>query len=179
MNAKQRGSGIVLLVVLVAAAALFWGLHRSESLGISGRSWETLNHGRLSLDDFRGRGIVLSFFSTICLPCKPGLTALSDRSAPLVQDGATTVIAVCVDPQNHQALRSWANDLGLTMPILLDFDAVLAGRLGVEMVPETYVMDADGQIALRIKGWDAGAAGRIQWALMGGSSAAMIQEAKR
>jgi peroxiredoxin len=166
MNARLRWSGPALLILLAAIGSL-WGLNQAGAIRMSGRSLETMDHGRFDLDSIRGRTRVICFFSTTCLPSKRELADLQEIGQRRFHQEPPVVLAVCVDPHNYQAARSWVDELGLNMPVLLDFDGVLANEMGVRMVPETFVQDATGKNLLHLSGWSDSAADMVSGALGG------------
>ena len=114
---------------------------------------QTLDGRRLDLASFRGRPLVLNFWSSWCGPCRAeqeGLElanrTLSRREVPLVG------INIRDDPG---AAVSYLEEFGVGYPSLFDRPATLAARLGAlgpQAPPYTLVVDAQGRVAARVFG---------------------------
>ncbi len=90
--------------------------------------------------------LVLSFGASYCKPCKseiPELQALvAKRGAAL----RAWVVSIDKEQQGRDAMRQWAADAGITLPILADELAIVARRYGVSSVPFLVVLGADSRV---------------------------------
>lgn len=107
---------------------------------------ETLDGEVAHLSDYRGQTVILNFWATWCLPCyleMPEFQALYEERAA---QGDFVVLAVNITPQDsRQRAADFAEDIGLTFPVLLETDA-LAVAEGYELdgLPGTFFIDRDG-----------------------------------
>jgi cytochrome c biogenesis protein CcmG, thiol:disulfide interchange protein DsbE len=98
----------------------------------------------LSLDELRGKVIVLDFWASWCGPCQ--------LEAPLVNKIAQRfkdrgVVAVGVNTSDKPATaRAWALSKGLTFPIVEDGDDAIARAYGVDSLPTLVVISRSGKI---------------------------------
>jgi thiol-disulfide isomerase/thioredoxin len=87
---------------------------------------------------------VVNLWATWCGPCRQELPAFQ-RYAEQVGDRARVVGVVTGDtPENA---RSFAKDLGLRFPMLVDTEGVLMKRVGVAALPATLFVDEQGRVA--------------------------------
>jgi cytochrome c biogenesis protein CcmG, thiol:disulfide interchange protein DsbE len=106
--------------------------------------------GELSLESLRGRAVVLNFWASWCGPCK--------EETPLLQRGyerwkRQNVVFVGVDVKDFRGdARSFLRRYGVTYPNVYDGKGSLVGRYGVTGFPETYFIDAQGNVRHRIAG---------------------------
>lgn len=103
---------------------------------------QTLEGETVSLDAFRGKKMVINFWSTWCGPCKiehPVLTA-APRQYP---DTVFLGVIYSDEPENAQRYLARA---GTSYPHLVDPGGRVAIDYGVAGVPETYFVDETGRI---------------------------------
>jgi cytochrome c biogenesis protein CcmG/thiol:disulfide interchange protein DsbE len=109
------------------------------------------------LSDFRGQVVFLNIWATWCPPCReemPSMERLYRRFSG--QDFA--MLAVSVDTAGAEVVHRFAEQVGITFPILLDPEAGVAERYGVTGFPETFVIDRSGQVIHHTIGperWDS------------------------
>lgn len=87
--------------------------------------------------------LILTFWATWCPPCKQelrDLQALYER-----QRGQLRVLAINLG-ESADAVRHWADALGLTYDILLDRAATVAMRYHIRGGPTTFLLDAQRRI---------------------------------
>lgn len=101
----------------------------------------------LSLDQYKGKIVVLNFWASWCIPCKeenPALTDVWERYR-----GTDVVLIGVVFQDSPDAARDYTTRLGNTWASALDGDGRMALSYGVFGPPETYFIGADGIIAGR------------------------------
>jgi peroxiredoxin len=98
----------------------------------------------LSLADLQGKGIVLNFWATWCLPCRVEMPALEQTWLDW-QDRDLVVVAVNLQ-ENPGRVADYVRDLGLTFPVLLDGDGSVFQRYQVQLYPTTFFVGPDGVI---------------------------------
>jgi cytochrome c biogenesis protein CcmG/thiol:disulfide interchange protein DsbE len=152
------------LVAIVAGLALIGGLLAAFGLTIGSDaavgstqldrpapafSLERLDGGRVSLDELRGRPVVLNFWASWCAPCKdeaPMLTKLAADHA-----GELVVVGV-VYQDDATAAGDFMERYGQTYPGVVDPGGRTALDYGVFGIPETFYIDATGTIRGRTFG---------------------------
>ncbi len=98
------------------------------------------------LDQWRGRWVIVNFFSTTCVPCiieHPELVAFAERHA---EAGDARIVSVVFDdsPDNVEAFFA-AN--GGDWPVLATGARSAAVAYGVTGVPESYLVAPSGVVA--------------------------------
>jgi thiol-disulfide isomerase/thioredoxin len=99
--------------------------------------------GTLDLGRAPGVPTVVNLWASWCPPCREELPLVQDL-ADLAGDRVTVVGVVSRDgvPQAD----SFATDAGVTFPTAYDRDGVLLDELGLNVLPFTYFLDADGAL---------------------------------
>ena len=106
---------------------------------LSGTPW--------SMDELRGRVILVNFWATWCGPCRleiPDLVKIQDRYGDHVQ-----VIGVSLDEGGPDVVTAFADELRMNYPVVMATPEILAQFSGVFALPTTFVVDPDGGIAQR------------------------------
>jgi cytochrome c biogenesis protein CcmG, thiol:disulfide interchange protein DsbE len=101
-----------------------------------------------SLADFKGRVVVLNVFASWCDPCKAEAPILADAQRRLRQQGGTIVGVTYQD--NSVASAQFVRQQHITYPVLRDVNGDLVRSFGATGIPETFVINRQGEIqALR------------------------------
>jgi cytochrome c biogenesis protein CcmG/thiol:disulfide interchange protein DsbE len=97
-----------------------------------------------SLRAYRGKVVIVNVFASWCAPCKTEAPALERAYKRITSQGAVVVGVTWRDtaPDAERFVR----DHGLTYPVLRDVDGSFASQLGLQGVPETFVLDKRGRI---------------------------------
>lgn len=128
----------------------------------------------VSLEDFRGRSVVLINWSPTCGFCDaiaPDLVAAGPR---LEEAGTTVVLLAHGDAAANRAL---AERHGLTAPILLLGDANPAGFQGLG-TPIAFAVDADGKVATNLATGANEVPGLVEDVIARGAVGAGVKQAR-
>lgn len=110
-----------------------------------------------TLDDYKGRVVILNIWATYCIPCRVEMPALEALHQEFKERGLS-VVAVSVDsPGMESEIRKFASDYKLSFDILYDPSGKIQEVYKTVGVPETFVIGRDGIITR--KEW-----GAINWA---------------
>jgi cytochrome c biogenesis protein CcmG/thiol:disulfide interchange protein DsbE len=116
-------------------------------------------HGRqVTLDEFRGRFVILNFWATWCLPCRAEMPAMQ-RLYLAYRDRGLVVVGVNFKESTRQ-VQDFMLEQALTFPALLDRDGNAATALRVIGLPMTFLLDRERRILWRAIGereWDTSA----------------------
>lgn len=106
----------------------------------------------VSLDDLRGRTVVLNFWASWCPPCEAESPVLEEVARRYRQRGdEVVVLGVDVQDLRGNAL-GFIEDNGLTYPSLRDGGDDAMNDYQVPALPESFVIDPQGRIALKVRG---------------------------
>jgi cytochrome c biogenesis protein CcmG, thiol:disulfide interchange protein DsbE len=101
--------------------------------------------GSESLDDYRGRVVVLNFWASWCEPCREE-SPLLQRWHERIEGRGATVLGVDAFDEIGRA-RAFVEEYGLTYPMLRDGEGSTRESFGILGFPETFVIDREGRIA--------------------------------
>lgn len=111
----------------------------------------------LTLNALKGQGVVLNFWATWCAPCVLEMPAL-DTLAGTLNGRGVRVVAVSEDRGALTKVPTFYAEKGITqLEVFYDRKGALARKFGVDGLPTTILIDADGREFGRVKGvleWD-------------------------
>ncbi len=106
---------------------------------------------RVSTDDLRGKTVVLNFWASWCEPCEAEAPVLEAVARRYRGEADVVVLGVDVQDLRGEALE-FVRRNGITYPTLRDGEDGAKNAYQVPALPETFVIDPDGRIALKIRG---------------------------
>ncbi len=110
-------------------------------------SLPTLDNRTISLADYRGKKLVVSFWASWCGPCRLEMPVLRSFYERAHKPGAEfDFLAISLDEDRGAAERA-ANQMKLPFPIVLDPEQKTAGTYGVYGIPTLFVIDKGGRVA--------------------------------
>lgn len=112
----------------------------------------TIDDTEFDLSRRKGSWVLLNFFNSTCVPCiqeHPELVKFSEEQASR-PDGVE--IYSIINDDSDSAVRAFFDAQGGTWPKVRDTDGSIAVAFGVAKVPETWIIDPNGYVRLRILG---------------------------
>jgi peroxiredoxin len=101
--------------------------------------------GRIrSLDEFRGKVVLLNFWATWCKPCEDEMPSM-ERLHRRLEGTDFSLLAISVDTDTLAA-KYFRDRLELTFPILLDPESRVARTYQTTGYPESFLLDRNGVI---------------------------------
>lgn len=104
-----------------------------------------------------GKITVLSFWATWCAPCKRELDAISELYPTWSADYNTKLVAITID--NARALtqvKPLIEEKGWEFDVLVDSKQELQQALNFQAIPQTFVVDTEGNIVYQHEGYTPG-----------------------
>jgi cytochrome c biogenesis protein CcmG/thiol:disulfide interchange protein DsbE len=102
-----------------------------------------LDAGPLSLGDLRGKVVIVNFWASWCLECRPEMPVLESLHRELASRG---LAVVGINAREHpRAVGRYAQELRLTFPLVLDPAGKINNLYGVIGLPTTFVVGRDGR----------------------------------
>lgn len=149
--------GIVLVAFLALLAQASPQDGETAKSPLLGRSAPAVKSTTLSNDTFelsrrRGSWVVLNFFNSTCVPCRqehPELLAFAEQQ----QTAETPAeLYTVMNDDNESAVKAFFAERGGSWPVVRDDDGAIAVAFGVAKVPETWIVDPNGFVRLRVIG---------------------------
>jgi peroxiredoxin len=108
-------------------------------------SWD-LSGKKVSLSDFKGHPVLITFWATWCTACQaelPALQVIRDR----YQSSDLSVLAVNYRETNTSRMSAYLAGLHVNLEALIDPDGTIASAYGVDIgLPITVLLDRNGTV---------------------------------
>lgn len=120
---------------------------------------KTLEGKTVNIQDYVGKGkiTVISFWATWCSPCKRELDAIADIYPDWQDDYNVDFLAITIDDARSMAkVPGLVETKGWEYTILADSKRELQKALNFQSVPQTFLVDAEGNIVYTHSGYNPG-----------------------
>ena len=105
----------------------------------------TVEGDTFRLSDQRGEVVVLNFWATWCPPCREEIPLFVELQREFEDDGLQFV-GVSMDQEGVDAVRPFAQKMGVNYPIVVDDGSVAPRYGGIRALPTTFLIGPDGAI---------------------------------
>ncbi len=103
----------------------------------------------ISLTDYRGKAVLLDFWATWCTGCKMEIPWFSEFQKAYGAQGFA-VVGVSMDEGGWSVVKPFLAETHVPYPILLGDDPT-AQRFGIQNLPDTFLIDRQGRVAVAYK----------------------------
>jgi thiol-disulfide isomerase/thioredoxin len=114
----------------------------------------------ISLEELRGKVVLLDFWATWCPPCRESIPAVKRLHKKLAK-GPFVVISISSD-RDEDKWRAFVAKEKMEWPHLLDRNGRINGLFNVRAIPTYFVIDAEGIVRRQVIGWDSSKAGILE-----------------
>ncbi|MBI3989364.1 MAG: TlpA family protein disulfide reductase [candidate division NC10 bacterium] len=108
------------------------------------------------LSDYRGKVVLLNFWSTWCTPCREEMPSMQ-RVYERLRKRGFDILAVSLNVEGKPPVEAFMKELKLSFPALLDPKKEAARLYRIYALPTTFLLEKDGKIAYKLIGvreWD-------------------------
>jgi peroxiredoxin len=135
---------LIAAAVLAIAGALAYAL--MEKPGAPPSTFTTLEGKTLTLDELRGKVVLVNFWATSCPGCVKEMPDMVEVYKQYKERGFEIIaVAMSYDPPNY--VQSFVQTRQLPFPVALDVNGAHARAFGnVQLTPTTFIIGKDGRI---------------------------------
>jgi len=139
----------VAIVVASRPSSSVWVASGHAIVGGTSPNFTTHDLGgkKVSLSDFRGRPVLLSFWATWCTVCRDELPALQ-RLQDQYRAGGFAVLLLNYRETSNYRMRQYLSGLQVNLETVVDPDGTIASAYGVDIgLPVNVLSDRSGKVA--------------------------------
>jgi peroxiredoxin len=135
-----------LFITFTLLLALIAGIFFSLNKNIPSIDFTALNGKQMSLEQLRGKPVIVTFWATDCENCLKEIPILLDLYSRYHLQGLEIIgMSMYFDPPNH--VIEFSKQYALPYPITLDIEAKFAAAFGnVKVTPTTFLLNSKGEI---------------------------------
>jgi peroxiredoxin len=116
----------------------------------------SINGGKVKLSSFRGKVVILNFWTKTCRPCLEEMPSIADLAKALKAHPDVVLLTITTDESATDARDTMKSVLGGGDPpfeVLVDAESeIVRDKYGTKLFPETWFIDRDGVIRARFDG---------------------------
>ena len=139
----------------------------------SDATFYTVDDQPLSLEDYKGRYVLLNFWATWCAPCREEMPMLADLQSELKSE-TFEVLTIATGRNAVTGMRKFFEEIGVeNLPLHRDPKQKLARDMAVLGLPITVLINPEGLEIARLRGdahWNSDTAKAILRAATGSNS---------
>ncbi|WP_107840358.1 peroxiredoxin family protein [Metasolibacillus meyeri] len=115
---------------------------------------QTLDGQTVSLEDYRGKKVMINFWATWCPPCKVEMPHMQNYYKKHAAADNVEILAINLTYQDgsHKQIQQFTKGFDLQFPILLAESKDIAETYKIIAIPTTFMIDSEGRIQYQITG---------------------------
>ena len=143
---KKKDFAVIGFVVLLGALLGYLWLAPSGHAPAPQANFKDLQGKQFSLEQLRGKPVIINFWATTCPGCVLEIPALVELSQKYSANNLV-IIGVAMDYDPESQVREMVRQKKMTYPVVLDSKGELAEAFGqVTLTPTTFFISKDGKI---------------------------------
>ncbi len=108
---------------------------------------------KISLDDYKGKVVIIDFWATWCGPCRKGIPDLVELKNTYGEKGFE-IIGISVDRSNTiDQVDQFAKDYKINYPVVYTDEQTPGKYGGIQYIPTSFVVDQEGYIISKHVGY--------------------------
>lgn len=148
-----------IFAIFLLSAFSFGFSHPSVNKKLPNVTIADLQGKPINIQEFaaNGKTTIISFWASWCAPCKRELDAISELYPTWTSEYNTRLVAITIDnARTLTHVKPILEEKGWEYDILVDSKQELQQALNFQVVPQTFVVDTEGNIVYQHEGYAPG-----------------------
>ncbi len=111
----------------------------------------SINGGSLKLSDFKGKVVIIDFWSTRCPPCRKGIPEFAKLYSAF-KDRGLVVVGISLD-RSIDTARAFCERAGVRYPVVMGDRKIAGDYGGIRFIPTTFIVDREMNITDKFIGY--------------------------
>jgi len=108
----------------------------------------------VSINDYKGKIVLINFFATWCAPCRKELPLVQEEIWNKHKDNSKFAMLTFGREQSWDEVLKFGKDLNFSFPLLPDLKRKVFGLFATEGIPRSFLIDEGGKIIFLTSGFD-------------------------
>ncbi len=131
-----------------------------------------INNQRMTLDNFKGKVVVLDFYATWCEPCRAETPHLVKLQQQYANQGLQVIGLNVGGEDDRDKVPAYAKEFSIQFPLGFPDDDFAEQFLGDNQnIPQSFLFDRNGDLVKRFIGYDDGAGAELERLVQGALAA--------
>lgn len=131
-----------------------------------------INNQRMTLDNFKGKVVVLDFYATWCEPCRAETPHLVKLQQQYANQGLQVIGLNVGGEDDRDKVPAYAKEFSIQFPLGFPDDDFAEQFLGDNQnIPQSFLFDRNGDLVKRFIGYDEGAGAELERLVQGALAA--------
>lgn len=157
-------SRLFLFIILVFAGVVVYGQNTTDTdkalLLTKNQTVPTfkfeISKGKVvSINDYKGKIVLINFFATWCAPCRKELPLVQEQIWNKHKDNSKFAMLTFGREQSWDEVLKFGKDMNFSFPLLPDLKRKVYGLFATEIIPRSFLIDESGKIIYLSNGFEA------------------------
>lgn len=114
-----------------------------------------ISKGKLvSINDYKGKVVLINFFATWCAPCRKELPLVQEQIWNKHKENPKFAMLTFGREQSWDEVLKFGKELNFSFPLLPDLKRKVYGLFAKEGIPRSYLIDENGKIIYLTSGFE-------------------------